>query len=225
MSSPLCLLEVLAEVAEPRSRPGRRPPLCAILCLAVVAMLAGARRYEALAPCGRDPGWSLAYALGFTRGKTPPKSTFSVLVRILDVHAFAQALSCGTACRLSEGPERGISLDGKPAQGRRDGDVPGRHLVAAYGAEAQAVLGQSRVDAKTKEHQAALPLLAILPGKGNSLSGDARFGPRALGAAMLAAGGDYVCTVKDDPPSLGIDSAAGRAEPDQAQRLDAAFSP
>ncbi len=125
-------------------------------------MLAGAKSYEAIAQYGRE------HALGFTRGKTPTKSTFSVLFRILDVHAFEQALSRWISSRLPEGQEKRISLDGKTARGSREGEVPGQHLVAAYLAEAQAVLGQARVDAKTNEHKAALALLGILPVKGTS---------------------------------------------------------
>jgi DDE_Tnp_1-associated/Transposase DDE domain len=225
MSTPLSLLEVLAQVPDPRSRHGQRHPLSAILSLAVVAMLAGAKSYAAIAQYGRDQGFALAHALGFTRGKTPTKSTFSVLFRILDVHAFEQALSRWIASRLPEGQEKLISLDGKTARGSREVEVPGQHLVAAYLAEAQAVLAQIRVDAKTNEHKAALQLLGILPVKGNIITGDAMFCQRDLCAAIIAAGGDYVFTVKDNQPSLGSDIGAGLTYQEQAQRLTAAFSP
>jgi hypothetical protein len=225
MSSPLSLHEVLAQVPDPRSRHGRRHPLSAILSLAVVAMLAGAKSYEAIAQYGREHGFALAHALGFTRGTTPTKSTFSVLFRMLDVHAFEQALSRWIRSRVPEGQEKLISLDGKTARGSREGEVPGQHLVAAYLAEAQAVLGQVQVDAKTNEHKAALQLLGILPVKGNIVTGDALFCQRDLCAAIMAAGGDYVFTVKDNQPSLGIDIQAGLTYQEQAQRLTAAFSP
>jgi hypothetical protein len=225
MSTPLSLLAVLAEVPDPRSRHGRRHPLSAILSLAVVAMLRGANSYQAIAQFGREQGVALAHLLGFRRGKTPAKSTFSVLFRMLDVHAFEQALSRWIASRLPEGAEKQISLDGKTARGSRDGDVPGQHLVAAYCAEAQAVLAQVRVDAKTNEHKAALQLVGILPVQGNLVTGDALFCQRDLCAAIVAAGGDYVFTVKDNQPSLVIDIAAGLAYQEQAGRLAAAFSP
>jgi hypothetical protein len=225
MSTPLSLLAVLAEVPDPRSRHGRRHPLSAILGLAVVAMLGGAKTYEAIAQFGRDKGVALAHALGFTRGKTPTKSTFSVIFRILDVHAFEQTLSRWIASRLPQGPEKAICLDGKTARGSRDGDVPGRHLLAAYCPEAQAVLAQVQVDAKTNEHKAALQLLGVLPVKGNLITGDALFCQRELCAAIIAAGGDYVFTVKDNQPSLAADIRAGLGFQEQARRLTAAFSP
>ncbi len=225
MSTPLSLLDVLAQVPDPRSRHGRRHPLPAILSLAVLAMLSGAKSYQAIAQFGRDKGFALAHALGFTRGKTPTKSTFSVLFRILDVQAFEEVLSRWIASRVPEGQEKPISLDGKTARGSRDGEVPGQHLVAAYCATAQAVLAQIKVDAKTNEHKAALNLLGILPVKGNILTGDALFCQRDLCAAILEAGGDYVFTAKDNQPSLVIDIAAGLAYQEQARRLTAAFSP
>ena len=225
MSTPLSLLDVLAQVPDPRSRHGRRHPLPAILSLAVLAMLSGAKSYQAIAQFGRDKGFALAHVLGFTRGKTPTKSTFSVLFRILDVQAFEEALSRWIASRVPDGPEKLISLDGKTARGSRAGDVPGQHLVAAYCAAARAVLAQVKVDAKTNEHKAALKLLGVLPVKGNIITGDAMFCQRDLCAAIIAAGGDYVFTVKDNQPSLVIDIEAGLAYQEQARRLTAAFSP
>lgn len=225
MSTPLSLLAVLAEVPDPRSRHGRRHPLSAILSLAVLAMLSGAKSYQAIAQFGRDKGVALAHALGFRRGKTPTKSTFSVLFRSLDVGAFEQALSRWIASRLPEGTEKAISLDGKTVRGSRDGEVPGQHLVAAYSAEAQAVLAQMKVDAKTNEHKAALQLLGILPVKGNIVTGDALFCQRDFCAGIIAAGGDYVFTAKDNQPSLVSDITAGLTYQEQARRLTAAFSP
>ena len=225
MSTAPSLFTVLADVPDPRSRHGRRHPLCAILSLAVVAMLAGAKSYQAIAQFGRDKGFALAHALGFTRGKTPTKSTFSVLFRMLDVQAFEQALSRWMASRLPEGGEKLISLDGKTARGSRDGELPGHHLVAAYCAEAEAVLAQLQVDAKTNEHKAALQLLGILPVKGNIISGDAMFCQRDVCAEIIDSGGDYVFTAKDNQPSLVIDIGAGLASQEQARRLAAAFSP
>lgn len=225
MSTPLSLLEVLAQVPDPRSRHGRRHPLVAILALTVVAMLTGAKGYEAIAQFGRDRGVPLAHLLGFRRGKTPTKSTFSVIFRVLDVSAFERALSGWIATRVAKDQQRAFALDGKTARGSRDGEVPGQHLVAAYCADAQAVLAQVRVDAKTNEHKAALELLGVLPVKGNIITGDAMFCQRDLCAAIIDEGGDYVFAAKDNQPSLVADIKAGLAYQEQQRRTAAAFSP
>ena len=225
MSAPLSLLEALAQIPDPRSRHGRRHPLPAILSLAVLAMLSGAKSYQAIAQFGRDKGHALAWALGFTRGLTPTKSTFSVLFRCLDVRAFEAALSRWVLSRLPQGQPLTLALDGKTAKGSKDGELPGQHLVAAYCAEAEAVLAQLRVDAKTNEHKAALELLGLLPVKGNLFTGDAMFCQRDLCARIIDGGGGYVFTVKDNQPSLAIDIAAGLSCQEQARRRAAAFSP
>jgi DDE_Tnp_1-associated/Transposase DDE domain len=224
-AAPLSLLEHLASVPEPRSRHGRRHPLAAVLSLAVLAMLTGAKSYEAIAQFGRDKGFPLAHALGFLRGKTPCKATLSVLFRRLDVQAFEAALSRWVASRLPEGAAPVIALDGKAARGSKDGKAPGHHLVAAYAAEARAVLAQVRVDAKTNEHKAALELLGVLPVKGRTITGDAAFCQRDVCAAIIDAGGDYVFFAKDNQPGLVIDIGAGLAFEAEKRRQAAAFPP
>jgi hypothetical protein len=225
MSAPLSLLEVLAQVPDPRNPKGVRHPLAAILALAVLAMLTGAKSYTAIAQFGRDKGAPLAFALGFRRGKTPTKSTLSDLFRKLDVTAFEAALSGWVASRLPHKPALHVCLDGKTARGSKDGDAPGHHLVAAYAPDAQAVLAQVKVDAKTNEHKAALELLGILPVKGNVFSGDAMFCQRDLCEKIIEAGGDYVLIVKDNQPGLAIDIAAGLAFDSEKRRQAAAFPP
>jgi hypothetical protein len=225
LSSPLCLLEILATLPDPRQLRGRRHPLAAILGLAVLAMLTGCKSYQAIAQFGRDKGFTLAHALGFRRGKTPTKSTYSVLFRRLDVVAFEAALSRWVASRLSDAQTTVLALDGKTLKGSKDGTLPGHHLVAAYATEADAVLAQLRVDAKTNEHKAALQLLGILPVKGRILTGDALFCQRDLCAAIVEAEGDYVFTVKDNQPSLATDIQAGLSWEDEQRRRAAIFSP
>ncbi|MFO0925590.1 MAG: ISAs1 family transposase [Gemmataceae bacterium] len=225
MTTPLSLLDVLAEVPDPRNPKGVRYPLTAVLSLAVLAMLTGAKSLTAIAQFGRQRGAALALALGFRRSTTLRKSTLSNLFRRLDVTAFEAALSRWIVSRLPEGPPLHVCIDGKTARGSRDGDVPGHHLVAAYAPEAQAVLAQLRVDAKTNEHKAALELLGLLPVKGTLLSGDALFCQRDFCKEVIDQGGDYVLTVKDNQPSLAVDIAAGLAFDEQKRRQAAAFPP
>ena len=225
MPAPLALLDVLAQIPDPRDPRGVRHPLSAILSLAVLAMLTGVKSYTGIAQFGRDKGFPLAHALGFRRGKTPAVSTFSELFRVLDIDAFEATLSRWIASRLPPETERVVSLDGKTLRGSKDGDAPGQHLVAAYAADAQAVLAQIRVDAKTNEHKAALQLLGILPLAGTVFVGDAMFCQRDLCATIIEGGGDYVFFVKDNQPSLAIDIGAGLAYEAQARSVAAAFSP
>jgi len=219
------LLEVLADVPDPRDPRGIRHPLSAILSLTVLAMLTGCKSYTAIAQFGRDKGFALAHALGFRRGKTPTKSTLSDLFRKIDVTAFEAALSRWVASRLPDEQIKHVCLDGKTARGSKDGDAPGHHLVSAYAPQAQAVLAQIRVDAKTNEHKAALQLLGVLPVKGKIITGDAAFCQRDVAEAIIDAGGDYVLWVKKNQPGLEVDIGAGLAFEAEKRRQAAAFPP
>ena len=225
MAGPLSLLEVFADVPDPRRRRGLRHPLSAVLGLAVLAMLTGAKGYEAVAQFGRDKGAALAFLLGFRRGKTPAKSTFCEIFHALDIAAFEAVLARWVRSRLPDGEQLHFCLDGKTARGSREGAVPGQHLVAVYAPQCQAVLGQLRVDTKTNEHKAALQLLGILPVQGAVVTGDAMFCQRDLCAHIIAHGGDYVFFVKDNQPGLVSDIEAGLAFEEQTRRTTAAFSP
>ena len=228
----LCLLEVLAEVPDPRSRHGRRHPLPSLLALVVLAMLRGCKGPAAIAQFGRDHGTPLAHALGFRRGKTPAASWLCRLLARLDAVAFEAALARWIGSRSpAQGPPQGqqekepVCLDGKTLRGSRDGEVPGQHLVSAYAPLVEAVLAQVRVDAKTNEHKAALELLGILPVAGRIVTGDAIFCQREICQEVVDRGGDYVLLVKDNQPGLRVDIAAGFGHEAAARSTAAAFSP
>jgi hypothetical protein len=214
----LSLLEVLAEVPDPRDPRGLIHPLPAVLALTVVAILAGMRGPDSIAQFGRDHGKALAHALGFRRGKTPAKSTLSEIYRSLDVPALEDALSRWLLDRQRQDDWQAIALDGKTLRGSGDGEAPAVHLLAAYAPAAAAVLAQLRVGATTNEHKAALKLLGVLPLGGKVVTGDAMFTHRDVARRILQCGGDYVLTVKDNQPQL-------RAQLDAAFNDEAAFSP
>jgi len=215
---PLSLVEALASVPDPRKRRGRRHPLTAILSLTVVATLAGCKSLEAIAQFGRDHGAGLAFALGFTRAKTPTKSALSKLFRRLDVAAFEAALERWLAGRRLAGWEA-IAFDGKTLKGSADGGAPAVHLLTAFVPAAACVLKQLRVDAKTNEHKAALVLLGVLPAlKGKVGTFDAMFTHRDVAQAVRDQDGDYLMTVKDNQPELKEQIRAALDD-------DAAFSP
>lgn len=179
MSSAVSLWEAFAEVPDPREASGRRHPLQAILTLTSVAMLSGARSLYAIAQFGRDRGKEFAAALGFTREVPPCCTTLHYLFAALDRKAFERAIRRWADERCKSGWET-MSLDGKTLRGVQGHQIPGVHLLAAYAHEAQAVLEQVPVDAKTNEHKAALELLDLIPLKGKLVMGDAMFCQRDL---------------------------------------------
>jgi hypothetical protein len=201
----ITLVEALGSIPDPRCRRGVRHPLTALLSLAAVAILAGCKSLEAIAPFGRDRGTAFTHALGFTRDDFPTKSCLSKVFRRLDVAAFENALASWAASRLGDG--EAVAIDGNTLRGSRahhgsDGDVPGTHLLAAYVGRVSAVVAQMRVDSKTNEHKAALELLGVLPLEGKVVTGDALFTHRDVAEKIIQAGGDYLLTGKANQSEL-----------------------
>jgi hypothetical protein len=219
------LFEALASLPDPRSRHGQIHPRSAVLGLVALAMLMGRTTLVGIARFGRQHGVPLAHALGFKRGKTPSASTLSRTLRRFDAAQLEAILARWVTGRIDPDAVEQISLDGKTLRGSRDGEIPGQPLVAADAHEGSAVLHQIRVAAKTNEHQAALEFLGILPVQGKVVVGDALFGQRDLAEKVIDSGGDYLLTVKDNQPGLGIDIRAGFAFEHAARQIAAATSP
>lgn len=188
MARSISLWEAFGEVPDPRDSQGRRHPLQAILTLAAVAMLSGARSLYAIAQFGRDRGKEFAAALGFTREVPPCCATVHYLFARLDRKAFERAIRRWTAGRVAVG-WKSVSIDGKTLRGVQGHQVPGVHLLAAYAHEARTVLDQIPVEAKTNEHKAALELLNLIPLKGKVVLGDALFCQRDLSRKIRKKGG------------------------------------
>ena len=163
---------VFDQIPDPRNPSGRRHPLSAILTLAAVAMLSGARSLEAMAQFGRDRGRSFTRLLGFTRDRPPCKATFHNVFKALDTTVFERAIRRWLRGRTASGWEA-IAIDGKRLCGTQGDQLPGVHLLAAFEHEAQAVIGQLSVESSTNEHQAALTLLDLIDVENTTVTGDA----------------------------------------------------
>lgn len=180
------LLEAMKRVPDSRMRRGRRHPQSAMLTLAVVAMLAGARSVYAIAQWGRDHGQEVAAALGFTRPTTPSGATLHRLLRDVDRTAFEGTLAAWFQAQ-GDGGET-VAVDGKTLRGSRQEGVAGVHLVAAYAHRRGVVLDQEGTGSKEGELTALRTLLERLPLAGRVLTGDAQFTQRDVCERVLKKG-------------------------------------
>jgi hypothetical protein len=148
------LLRALAEVPDPRSRHGRRHPLPAVLALATVAMLCGARSLYAIAQWGRAQPEVVVQTLGCARGRTPGVATLQRVFKRLDVERFEAVLGQWAQAALGErGKGEAIALDGKALRGihgQHGEQVPGVRLVAAYDVQTGLVLAQGGGEAANR---------------------------------------------------------------------------
>ena len=108
----------------------------------------------------------------------------------------------GHVCPALEG--RVIAIDGKSVRGSgsvRRGVKP-LHRVSAYATEVGVMLAQQRCEEKSNEITAIKALLPSLALKGAIVTIDAMGCQRAIAQAIVAQGGDYLLSVKDNQPKL-----------------------
>ena len=200
------LVPYLEAVPDPRARRGRRYPLAPQLARAVVAKLANHADLTALAAWARLRQTELTRWLGLPRPTMPHPTTWTRVFAALDVAALEQQVGRFFAAHPPAGARQGglqLTIDGKTLRGTIPaGAKHGVHLVAAYLPHQGCVLAELAVSGQANELTVAPTLLAQLDLAGLIVTGDALFAQRNLSAQIIAAGGDYVWTVKANQPAL-----------------------
>ena len=200
------LLTMLAEVADPRKKKGRRHPLDAMLAVTVVGLLCGQRSYTAIAKWARlHP--DLREALGFTAKQTPVASTFHYLYRRLDITAVEKALTQWTTQTLasldiSTSDLHGLAIDGKTLSNSDAEDARRRHLLAAVRHELGIPVAQCAVSEKTNEIPVSIDLLKAFDVTGLVITTDALLTQRKFCQEILDRQADYCLLVKANQKQL-----------------------
>jgi hypothetical protein len=196
-----------ARVPDRRSRRSLRYPLPGLLALVAGASFCGITRgpleLAAFAAALTQPQLR---ALRFRpdphtgRYPAPAESTFTRLLADLDNAALEAALLSWQEQLLgpTDPQDNVISLDGKELRHAR-----GVQLVSAVTARGQRWLGTERVDSKSNEIPAAPILLDRLDLLGKLVALDALHTQTHTARHIVQArGGDYLCTLKDNQPTL-----------------------
>ena len=197
------LLDLLAQVPDPRKKRGRRHPLAGLLAVGIAAVIAGSRSFTAIGQWAADAGPEVLAALGAARGPAE-ESTFrrafalvspDVLDRVLGAWLWTRAVRAGG--RLV------IAIDGKTVRGAKNKAAKAPRLVAALAHGIGAVLGQVAVDEKSNEIPAVRELLkAFADLAGAVLTIDAMHTQHDTARVILGRDAGYVMTVKGNMPVL-----------------------
>jgi hypothetical protein len=203
--------EVLEEIADPRSRLGKRYPLVAILMLVCAAMLCGHDNLNQIAIWGQTQGAEFLKALGFARGRAPKKSTLYEVLGALDAGELEQILREWAESVLrelgGEGALQGVAIDGKVLRGSKKQGATIGHLLSAVSHGLGITLYQVGVDKKSHEIPAAEELLKGLLLEGRVFTMDALLTQRKLAQTIIDGGGDYFMAVKGNQKTLAQDIA------------------
>jgi predicted transposase YbfD/YdcC len=204
------LLQVLAQVADPRQRRGRRYRLVFVLAVAVVCVLAGARNFRELGDQAADLPQGVLARLG---GKphplrrtivAPSETRLRTLIQDLDADALDELIggwlrALAEAGRLA-GPLTAIAIDGKWLRGVADGQVK---LFAAMLHEEKVMIAQHRIPDDTNEITQVKELLDPVDLTDVVVTADAAHAQHDTAEYVAGErGSDYLLQVKGNQPGL-----------------------
>ena len=197
------LLDLLAQVPDPRKRRGRRHPLAGLLAVGIAAVIAGSRSFAAIGQWAADAGTDVLAALGAARGPAE-ESTFRRAFALVSADVLDRVLGAWLHTRaVRAGGRLVIAIDGKAVRGAKNKEGKAPHLVAALAHGIGAVLGQVAVDEKSNEIPAVRELLkAFADLAGAVVTIDAMHTQHDTAQLILGRGADYVMTVKGNMPTL-----------------------
>jgi len=216
------LIEVFANMTDPRMPQGIRHPMVGLLALGATAVMAGYRSFQAFGEWAENMPEEIRRRLGSKWPKPPTESTFRRVFAKIDVEEF-EAKTAAWIAQHQNLESRAIAIDGKTLRGSADGDSKPTHLVSAVTHDKGVVIAQVRVPEKTNEITSVEPLLSEVDVRGVIVTGDAMFAQTKIAKHLVEEkGADYVFTVKDNQPGLresienmGLESFSPSAPNDQ----------
>ena len=198
------LKEVLEGVADPGDRRGVRHALTAVLCLAVVGVLAGCRTLGAMREHVADLEPADLGDLDLEEGRAlPSESTIRRVLQRVNADDLDARVSSWLRTRVGAiGGRRVIAVEDETMRGARGAGERAPHLPAAPGRAGGVVVGQRRVADKSNEIPALRDLLEPLDPGGAVITADAMHTQRGTAEWIISRGAHYLLTVKDNQPGL-----------------------
>jgi predicted transposase YbfD/YdcC len=199
----LAIITLFEDLTDPRVERTKLHQLNHVISIALLAVIANANSWAAMARFAKArEGW-LTRVLGLTNG-VPSAWTFMRVLQALDPKAFAACLESWLSTLAEIGAGTLIAFDGKRHRGSGDPKScrEALHTVAAWASEQNLFLGQEACADKSNEITAIPKLLEILELAGAIVTIDAIGCQKEITAKIAAAKADFVIAVKDNQPKL-----------------------
>jgi len=191
---------------DPRRRHCKRHLLIDIIVIALCATICGANDWQQIVTFAQQRHDWLKSFLALPNG-IPSHDTFERVFDRLDPQAFVGCFQRWVETLTEALALKHVAIDGKTMRhsGRAVPKVKPLHIVSAWATEQHLTLGQVAVDEKSNEITAIPQLLELLDVHGALVTIDAMGCQKAIAKQIVAAGGDYVLSVKDNQPNLRTD--------------------
>jgi hypothetical protein len=175
-----------------------------ILVIALCATIAGAQDWQEIVIFGRKRLDWFERLLELPNG-IPSQDTFERVCDRLAPQAFQACFRAWVQAVQQALRIKHIAIDGKTLRGSGSAKLGALHLVSAWATAQRLSLGQVAVDAKSNEITAIPALLDLLDVNGALVTIDAMGCQKALAQKVIARGGDYILTVKENQEQLLAD--------------------
>ena len=196
-------LDHFADLPDPRQLSKVIYPLDEILLLFLLAVLAGAETFTAVAEFGKRKLGLLQRFRLFANG-TPDHDRLGEVFAALDPEPFQKCFVAWVVV-LTGIPADVIAIDGKTSRRAKKGGVNLIHMVSAFAARQRLVLGQVKVAEKSNEIVAIPKLLDMLAIEGAVVTIDAIGCQRDIAHKIRDKKADYVLALKGNQGTLHAD--------------------
>lgn len=228
---PLSVWTHFESLKDPRVERTRRHKLMDIMVISVMAVISYADGWDDIVEYAKVREEWLRTFLELPYG-IPCADTFRRVFTALDPEQFQACFLSWVRSLVETTDGKLIAIDGKTVRhsfAGQEGKGP-LHVVSAWVAQNQLVLGQVATDTKSNEITAIPKLLQLIDVHGATVTIDAMGCQKKIAEAIVQGGGDYILALKDNQPTihqeveLFFESAraeAFRDTPcDQAQSID-----
>jgi predicted transposase YbfD/YdcC len=197
------ILEYFAKVPDPRIDRARLHPLTSVLVLSICAVICGADSFVSIEHFGTAREEWLKTFLDLPHG-IPSHDTIGRIFAMLNPKALERAFRDWAAALSTLSKGEVVAIDGKTL--RRSFKSAGSgafvHMVSAWAASNQMVLGQVKTEEKSNEITAIPRLLELLQIGGCLVTIDAMGCQKEIATKIIESKADYMLAVKDNQPTL-----------------------
>jgi predicted transposase YbfD/YdcC len=197
------VLRFFRGIKDPRAANARHP-LVDVLSIAILAVLCGSEGWAAVETWARvNLAWLQTF-LALPHG-IPSHDTFDRVFGLLDPLAFEKAFNAFTSALVNNSEGLFVAVDGKTLRRswKKAWSKTPVHLVSAFVARNQVVLGQLATECKSNEITAIPKLLAMMSLAGRTVTIDAMGCQREIARQIVVEQqGHYILAVKENQPTL-----------------------
>jgi predicted transposase YbfD/YdcC len=200
---PLAIWSHFEGLKDPRVERTRRHELMDIVIISLLAVVCYADGWSEIVDYAKTKESWLRTFLKLPNG-IPCDDTFRRVFAALDPEQFQACFLSWTRSLVGGTNGKLVAIDGKTARhsfAGEEGKGP-LHLVSAWVAQNQLVLGQVATESKSNEITAIPKLLELLDLHGATVTIDAMGCQKAIAEKIVDGGADYILALKDNHPTL-----------------------